>query len=322
MVLWNNPHGVNNLQMVPENGSPASVTVSVIIPMYNGEDFVGATIESVLRQTRPVQEILIVDDGSTDRSAEIARSYPGVRVLSFENGGISTARNRGIAAATSEWIALLDDDDVWVEDKIERQLAQLEQHPEADVCVCSHQMLVDGQLREVRRLPPDFTASVERGCFALPSSGVIRRSALLAHPFDDEIPAGEDWDLWLRLKRNGIAFAVCEEPLLHYRQHANNVSGRAIYHFRTDLAIYDRHMIQQVPRLLRPAARWIRISRLLAERGVLERQHGQPHLGFMVASLLRWPLGNWKRYKVGTHMVLKRLGLIGRMRYAQPQADR
>lgn len=88
-------------------------TVAVVIAVFNGEDFLAEALESVRAQTRPVDEVIVVDDGSTDRSAEIARGVPGVVVVQQENGGPAAARNRGIALARSDYLAMLDADDLW-----------------------------------------------------------------------------------------------------------------------------------------------------------------------------------------------------------------
>jgi len=300
----------------PEAGRTVASTnraVSVIIPVYNGAAFLGEAIESVLRQTLPVQEILVIDDGSTDGSAEIARRYAGIRVLSFENAGLSTARNRGIAEATSHWIALLDCDDVWVDDKIERQMAKLAEHPTADVCVSGYQLLQDGVLGKVMRAPENFGELLERGTFSMPSCFVLRRSALLAvGGFDARVTSAEDWDCWLRLKRTGSTFVSCPEPLMHYRRHGNNLTSDAAFIYRGDLDIFDRFLLPKFPAPIRPLARWCRVSRLIADRAIVNRENGQRHLHLMLKSILMWPLGNWRRYKLAAHMALKRLGLVGR----------
>ncbi|SEG20686.1 Glycosyltransferase, GT2 family [Bryocella elongata] len=305
---------MSNFLEAGRTGASEDRAVSVIIPVYNGAVFLGEAIESVLRQTLPVQEILVIDDGSTDGSAELARSYPGVLVLSFENAGLSTARNRGIAAATSPWVALLDSDDIWVPEKIERQMKLLGENPTADVCVTGYQLLQNGGLGKVMRAPEDFGPRLELGTFSMPSCFVLRRSALLAvGGFDPNVTSAEDWDCWLRLKRAGATFVSCPEPLMHYRRHGNNLTSDAAFIYRGDLDIFDRFLLPKVPAPLRPMARWLRVSRLLSEQAVQARENGQPgYLPLMLRSILMWPVGDWRRYKVAAHMSLKNLGLVGR----------
>lgn len=112
-----------------------SYQVSVIIPVYNGARLLRRSIESVLRQTRPVAEILVIDDGSTDRTCEIVRSYGApVRLISQQNAGAAAARNHGAREATAEWLAFLDHDDEWLPNKLELQLGALENMPDARLC--------------------------------------------------------------------------------------------------------------------------------------------------------------------------------------------
>lgn len=110
--------------------------VSVVIPSYNSATVLPDAIDSVLNQTRPADEIIVVDDGSQDETEKVCRNYGHrVRYLRQENQGASTARNSGIEAAEGRWLAFLDADDIWDHEKLEIQLSALEQNPEADFCV-------------------------------------------------------------------------------------------------------------------------------------------------------------------------------------------
>ena len=109
--------------------------VSVIIPGYNGEAFIAETIQSVLAQTLPVSEIILVDDASSDDTGKVAAAL-GVTVIRQENTGVSGARNTGVRAAKQPWVCLLDQDDLWELEKIELQWAALQLHPEAGVASC------------------------------------------------------------------------------------------------------------------------------------------------------------------------------------------
>src|SRR5262245_20179101 len=110
-------------------------SVSVVIPCYNAGRFLKETLESILAQTRPALEVIVVDDGSTDDSAAVAGAFgPPVRVLRQSNQGESVARNRGLDEARGDWVAFLDADDVWAPDKLERQLAAVEGSPGVACC--------------------------------------------------------------------------------------------------------------------------------------------------------------------------------------------
>ena len=115
-------------------------TVSVVIPVYNGAPFLASAVASVRAQSVAVAEIVVVDDGSTDATAEVAKGL-GVSYLCQANQGPGAARNRGVTVATGEWIAFLDADDVWVGEKLARQLEYLAGHPEV--------VLVSGDMAEV-----------------------------------------------------------------------------------------------------------------------------------------------------------------------------
>ncbi|MFZ9033203.1 MAG: glycosyltransferase family 2 protein, partial [Anaerohalosphaeraceae bacterium] len=104
--------------------------ISAVIPAYNAEKYIARSINSVLNQTCPVDEIIVVDDGSTDSTAEVIKSYGGkVRYIHQQNAGVSAARNTGIQAATCEWVAFLDADDEWLPEKIERQVENIKNNP-------------------------------------------------------------------------------------------------------------------------------------------------------------------------------------------------
>ncbi|MDQ3806198.1 MAG: glycosyltransferase family 2 protein, partial [Acidobacteriota bacterium] len=111
--------------------------ISVIIPAYNAERFIAQTIESVHAQTLPVAEVIVVDDGSSDRTAEVARALRA-RVISQPNRGLSAARNAGLKAATQPWVALLDADDLWARSKIEHQWDAVRRCPAAGVVACGY----------------------------------------------------------------------------------------------------------------------------------------------------------------------------------------
>ena len=105
--------------------------ISVVIPAYNAEQHIGRAIDSVLAQTRPADEIIVIDDGSTDATAEVIRSFGDrVTLIQQKNAGVSVARNTGIEAATGDWIAFLDADDEWLPEKLKRQAEHLSRNPD------------------------------------------------------------------------------------------------------------------------------------------------------------------------------------------------
>lgn len=210
--------------------------VSVVIPTYNHRAYVSATLESVFAQTFEDYEIIVINDGSPDDTAVVLEPWVDdgrIRYLEQANAGQSATRNRGIAEARGEFIALLDDDDLWPADKLAWQVAALLEHP-AWVMVsglCGH-LEADGARRE----PSGNTGAVrmqsvvsmfEGSAINSPGQVLIRRAALEAvGGFDPAIWGSDDLDLWMRLAAHGPA-AQISRCALYYRLHASNASRAA-----------------------------------------------------------------------------------------------
>ncbi len=202
-----------------------AIPISAVIPCYNGERFLGETLDRILGQTRPVAEVIVVDDGSTDGSAALAESFdrlggPPVRVLRQANAGESVARNRGVRAASGEWVAFCDADDLWEPDRLERLLGAAGPDDVAvhsDVYrfgVARYVIHADAQPAADRYTP----AGVATGNpFVTPSAVVVRRSA--CPQFPEWTRHAEDLLFFCELVRRGpVAFVPA--PLIGYRQHA------------------------------------------------------------------------------------------------------
>lgn len=199
------------------------LSVSVVIPCYNGSSFLRETLDSVLAQTHPVLEVIVIDDGSTDDSAAIAESYgPLVRVIRQRNQGESVARNRGMELARGEWIALLDADDRWVSDKIERQIAAIPPDESGIACVYSDVMHFStiGAIRvdalEDHHEAADFAAAMLCHATVYPSSAMFPRDLGLRTRFPEETRLAEDMIFFARLRRLG-KFVHVREALTEYR---------------------------------------------------------------------------------------------------------
>jgi GT2 family glycosyltransferase len=221
--------------------------VDVIIPAHNAGKFLAAAIDSALAQRGVPLRVIVVDDGSTDDTATIARSYgDSVLVVSQANRGLAAARNRGIAESTAPYLAPLDADDVWRSGKLARQVALLEAHPEAglafsDMIVFSGDFHVeeDGYLRVTPeyadlervalgdgayRLPAEAGQAVMRYNFICPSASLLRRKALVGvGGFDEAFRVCEDIECWMRLLRTWPAVAI-EERLVWYRRWSGSLS--------------------------------------------------------------------------------------------------
>ena len=178
--------------------------VSVVIPVFNRAKLVVRAIDSVLAQSVKACEIIVVDDGSKDETPQVLKAYGDrIIVLEQENRGVSAARNRGIKEARGEWIALLDSDDVWHEEKLAQQIAYHEAHPHLYWSHTLEKWIRDG--KEVRQRT--LHAKDEGRCFRenlsfckiAPSTVMIDRLLFEKYGlFDEALPVCEDYDLWLR----------------------------------------------------------------------------------------------------------------------------
>ena len=211
--------------------------VTVVIPVYNGSRFLRSTLESVFEQTCQDYEIICVDDGSTDASLTILAEYADrVRVINQVNAGQGSARNAGVRRGTGKYIAFLDQDDRWYPQNLERQVAELELHPDLAMVHCdmdwidtSGQVIRCNVVSKTRRSQQDslvtFTRMVGWDPAIYPSTMLIRRDAFdRIDGFDPDLRYGEDIDLALRLKQDG-EFLFLAQSLTQYRKHSANFSG-------------------------------------------------------------------------------------------------
>jgi len=209
-------------------------TVSVIIPTYNGAAFAVEAVDSVLAQTRPPDEIIVIDDGSTDDTqSRLARYADRIRYIRQSNGGVANARNHGIQESRGSLIAFLDGDDRWLPEKLERQLECLAAHPEADLIHTNFLHWNDhtGELTPVKPGLERYTGSCFQEFFwrcGVKTSTVLltRRCLERVGLFDEHIPGGgsvEDFDLFLRVARH-FQLAFVPEPLALYRHHGSNAT--------------------------------------------------------------------------------------------------
>jgi glycosyltransferase involved in cell wall biosynthesis len=244
-------------------------TVSAVIPTYNRSALLVEAVESALAQRRPPDEILVIDDGSQDDTAARMATYGDrVRYVRQANAGPSAARNHGFRLARGEFLALLDSDDLWTPDRLERQLEVLQRHPETDVVFGREVLFSAGQADrdwnlhdpEVRRALRETNGPLAGALSLLvrenvvPTSTALFRRTLLerAGLIDESLRQAEDWDLWLRFALAGARFAHVPAPLCRRRMHDSNLIHDQEARMQATLAVLERHL----PNLgdLRPAA--------------------------------------------------------------------
>lgn len=210
--------------------------VSVIIPTYQSEAYISQAIESVLKQSYKDFEIIIVDDGSKDNTDKILKTYSSnnfIKMIFQKNQGPSTARNRGINESSGEYIAFLDSDDIWLPDKLEKQIKVMENDPLIGL-VYSDTYFFDSEKiwpKTSFRFQIPGKGSVFNTLFVenfIPLlTVIIRRTCMDANNlFNSEFEPAEDYDLWLRVSQK-MKIAYVNEPLAKYRVHPKQASSKA-----------------------------------------------------------------------------------------------
>jgi glycosyltransferase involved in cell wall biosynthesis len=227
----------SNCFLFCDKPEPSKPLVSVVIPVYNGERYLAECLESVKKQTWPSIETIVVDDGSTDRSVEIASKDARVRLIRQSNRDVSAARNAGIQASQGEFVAFLDYDDLWLPEKVERQMGCFAQNPGTDVVFTDViKFDDDGRTRHPqdrrrwasRLNGPRAFQSLAKKNPILPSAVMAKKGSLLrAGLFDERFKTCGDYEMWLRMAGRGMRFVYLDHPLTRYRVHSAN-TGRKI----------------------------------------------------------------------------------------------
>lgn len=230
--------------MTTSGNSSVPPLVSVIIPVYNGERYLGAAIESVQAQSGHVLEIIVVDDGSTDRSAQIAQRYhPTVRYVQQANAGPGAARNLGVTLAQGLFLAFIDADDLWLPDKLERQLVYLDQHPTVDMVFGQVEQFISPELPPAQQpaLPtPSIMAGVHVGAM------LIRRQRFIeSGPFATTWTIGEFIEWYGRAEAHGLRAALLPDVVMQRRLHATNLTRRTQNRRQEYLHILKAHLDQK-----------------------------------------------------------------------------
>lgn len=206
--------------------------ISVVIPVYNGEKTIRETINSVLNQSFQDLELIVINDGSTDKTLQIVSSVQDERlkIFSYHNAGLAASRNRGISLAKGEYISFIDADDLWTPDKLEAQLRALQENPQAAVAY-SWTNCIDESSEFLRAgtyitFNGDVYANLLLSNFIDNGSNVLIRTNVFQEMgnFDESLTSGEDWDMWLRLASR-YHFVAVSQPQILYRITASSMSA-------------------------------------------------------------------------------------------------
>ncbi len=249
-----------------------NMNISVIIPTYNRAHSLDRAIASVQRQSLAAAEVIVVDDGSSDGTAALIRQrFPDCRYLHQQNHGVSHARNRGIAAASSDWLAFLDSDDEWMPKKLATQAAALAHNPGLRLCHTEEIWIRNGKRVNPMKKHAKKGGWIFRRCLPLcaisPSSVIIHRSLFEeVGLFDEALPACEDYDLWLRICAFHPTLFIAKPQIIKYGGHQDQLSRQ---HWGM-----DRFRIQALERIiahprLSPADRRAAAETLVQKAGIL-----------------------------------------------------
>lgn len=209
-----------------------SSKVSVVISAYNRPDYLQASLESVIKQTIPIHEIIVVDDCSATPLSPIINKFKALNIRYFKsknNLGANHSRNVGIENATGEWIAFLDDDDVWLPNKIEIQLDNINKFKGAIGSLCSYRYLDDNSSRinAPTTLKVNLDSSRVGNIYCGMSGFFIKRETLLDCKLDEELPCGQDWDLLIRLCFLGELLYEKQELFLYRKGNHEGITTKA-----------------------------------------------------------------------------------------------
>ena len=277
------------------------ISVSVIIPVYNSDHRLVDAINSLLSQTHPVHELIVVDDGSSDPvTLSILESYSDrIALIRQLNSGASAARNRAAQLASGTWLAFLDSDDQWLPDKLEKQVAEIGRN--AGVALCYGSMIwsdLNGNQRLSRvKQPHDLWPAIRLGNQFAPSATMIRKDAFLcAGGFSVGLRTScEDWELFIRVANSHSVCCVLD-PVAVYNESCSSVSLNPEVMLPATLSIIDSLLVG----ITSPLSRWLWRRRIKAsiwrKAAIGFRQRGQSGLLYLFRSLLYDPSPD-SRYK-------------------------
>lgn len=205
-------------------------TISAVITTFNRKEWLAETIEGVLNQSLPPEEVIVVDDGSWDGTEELVKQYP-IQYIYQNNKGISAARNLGLSVIQGDYVAFCDSDDLWGKDKLRQQIHHLTSHPDClmnytDEIWIRNGVRVNPKKRH-RKVYGDIYRSSLDLCLVSPSSALIKKTLLAdMGGFDETLPACEDYDLWLRIASTYQVCFIDEKLIVKRGGHADQLSRK------------------------------------------------------------------------------------------------
>ena len=230
--------------------------ISVIIPTFNRRYVLHRAIESVVNQTRPPIEIIVVDDGSTDGTKDwLANSFPSVKYIYHDNKGVSSARNIGIEVSKGSWVSFLDSDDEWMPTKLEEQENHINKNPEIKFCHTNEIWIRNGvrvnQMKKHQKYGGDIFEKCLDICRISPSSVLIKKDVLdKIGLFDESLKVCEDYDMWLRWASRFSVLFLDRQLIIKYGGHSDQLSrvnsGIERYRIKSLENLLNSHILSEV----------------------------------------------------------------------------
>lgn len=221
--------------------------VSVIVPVFNGEQFIADALDSIFAQSYTAIQVIVADDGSTDDTARIAQSYPDVAYEYQTNQGQAAAMNVGLKHARGDFLAFIDADDIWVPEKLSLQVEFLEKNPAVDMVIGRTQNFLDRKAELPARITKDISPDIQ----ALLILGSLLARKRVFHKignFDPQYSFSKDVDWFIRARENGVRMEIMPDLVLRRRLHTSNRSyqqvGRTADYLRTIKSLLDRKRAQ------------------------------------------------------------------------------
>lgn len=281
--------------------------LSAVINVYNSEQYISDALRSVIYQSLPADEIIVVDDGSTDGTADCISKFinKDIRYIYQSNQGPSAARNRGIQETTGEYIAFLDSDDLWLEDKNQVQMDFLSSHSDVYLVsgiawwwdiVSGRRWLDPFKMRKYNEIQRDILIE---NIVGNPSMVMLKRVVLdKIGLFNPQMRWGEDWDLWIRIisKFNVV---ILPNPAIVYRSHPISLSQTDILgNINRSWTISSRAIMASKPFWCRPIARTRAWSHFALQRAMYAHEYKnskKTQLAYAIGALISYPFDRWKK---------------------------
>lgn len=306
----------------------ARPSISVVVPAYNARPFIAETLEAILAQTLPPDEVIVVDDGSTDATLEeLARFRADIKVVSQSNRGAGGAHTTGFSMAKGDYVARCDADDIWAPTKLERQSEALVTHPDVDIAFAGAQVFGRFEksfLEFAGAVPPptgvitdrrSFGRSLYRANMICSSSVVIRRELQRRLGPFDRLP-NEDYEYWLRAARANALFFYDPTALVFYRQYGAGVSSNIVAMYEAAHLVHTRYEDLAGGRV--HVRRALAADRFESALALIDRGRIAEARRILLASLRHWPTAQrlaWTVLLMAPER--QRLALVGSIRSAK-----